>query len=255
MIDIVMAIAAPLAKTYGINKAIEIAYEQLGLTPPTKTQLDVLTGGGINRAFSPASLGNIAKRGAVNLGVRSLLGSVPLGPLAVAGGIAYLGNQFNPLNPNARNYNPNLRGQVGFLSNQTGMIGTNPSSGLLQYGPESVLRGKNVVSMFGTNNYRDMLIDKTNYFAKQKEKKGFLTKGQEKKLDDTKKELGKYDSYRADIRDKAKPKYGLGSFTRPNMRDVAGNGGSNTGNMSASDFSDDSPGTPFRKGGLASLYG
>ena len=32
-----------------------------------------------------------------------------------------------------------------------------------------------------------------------------------------------------------------------------GGGGGGGGNMSASDFSDDTPGTPFRRGGLASL--
>jgi hypothetical protein len=38
--------------------------------------------------------------------------------------------------------------------------------------------------------------------------------------------------------------------TYDRIRDMHGGGG---GNMSASDFSDDSPGTPFRRGGLASL--
>ena len=33
-----------------------------------------------------------------------------------------------------------------------------------------------------------------------------------------------------------------------------GGGGGSTGSMSASDFSDDTAGTPFRYGGLASLY-
>ena len=33
-----------------------------------------------------------------------------------------------------------------------------------------------------------------------------------------------------------------------------GGGGGSTGSMDASDFSDDTPGTPFRYGGLASLY-
>jgi len=37
------------------------------------------------------------------------------------------------------------------------MIGKNPSSGLDQYGPDSVLSGQNVVSGFGTNDYGKQL--------------------------------------------------------------------------------------------------
>ena len=98
MMDMVMAIAIPLAKTYGMNKAIDIAYERLGIEPPD-TEMDVFTGGGINQAFSPSNLANIAKRGAVNLGIRSLankgIGALgALGPLGIIGGIALLGNKY-----------------------------------------------------------------------------------------------------------------------------------------------------------------
>ena len=41
MEQVIMAIAAPLARTYGINKAIEIAYEQLGITPPQTDPIDI----------------------------------------------------------------------------------------------------------------------------------------------------------------------------------------------------------------------
>ena len=99
MEQLVMAIAIPLAKQYGMNKALEIAYERLGIEAPQNTGIDILTGGGINQAFSPANLTNMVKRGALNLGIRSLapkatgaLGA--LGPLAVMGGIAFLGNKF-----------------------------------------------------------------------------------------------------------------------------------------------------------------
>jgi hypothetical protein len=175
MMDIVMAIAAPLARTYGINKAIEIAYEQLGITPPQTDPIDIYTGGGIAAALNPANLGNVFKRGAVNLGVRSLLGSVPMGPLALAGGAAFLSNKFNPLNPNARNYSPNLSGQIGYLS-------------------------------------------------------------------------GRED--RADVRDAAKTKSGLGTFSRPNMKDVSGNGGGGTSTGSPTNV-----GNPlgYRYGGIVSL--
>ena len=187
MEQLIMAIAAPLARTYGIDKAIELAYEQLGLEVPTQSEIDVLTGGGISSAFSPANLGNFVKRGAVNLGVRSALGGVPLGPLALAGGVAFLGNKFNPLNPNARNYNPNLAGQISFLSNQEGMIGRDQGTGLAKYGPGSVLAGQNVVSMFGTNDYEEQL---GNYINKMRNRKN-LSKFQQKQLDKARAEIGR----------------------------------------------------------------
>jgi len=94
MEQLVMAIALPLAKQYGMNKALEIAYERLGINAPQN--IDILTGGGINQAFSPSSLGNMAKRAGLNLGIRSLAGKGvgALGPLALIGGIAFLGNKY-----------------------------------------------------------------------------------------------------------------------------------------------------------------
>ena len=223
MEQVIMAIAAPLARQYGIEKAIEIAYEKLGLDIPTQTEIDVLTGGGISQAFSPANLATMAKRGLVNFGIRSLGSSIPIGPLALAGGIAFLGNKFNPMNPNAVNYSPNLRGQVDYLSTRDGMLSINPNTGLTVYGPNSVLAGKNVSSMFGTNNYVDMLDKTIDYFDKQKEKKGFLTEFQQNKQDKAKKEKQAHFDHRADVRDAAKTKHG-GGYKGPTGRDVHGNG-------------------------------
>jgi hypothetical protein len=97
MEQLAMAIALPLVKQYGMNKALEIAYERLGIASPETRGVDVLTGGGINQAFAPTNLANMAKRGLVNLGIRSLsssgLGSV-LGPVGLIGGIALLGNKY-----------------------------------------------------------------------------------------------------------------------------------------------------------------
>ena len=99
MEQLVMAIAIPLAKQYGMNKALEIAYERLGINAPQNTDMDIFTGGGINQAFSPSSLGNMAKRAGLNFGLRSLgskgVGALgALGPLALVGGIAFLGNKY-----------------------------------------------------------------------------------------------------------------------------------------------------------------
>ena len=59
----------------------------------------------------------------------------------------------SPFNPDSPTYNPLLEGQLNFLEGLEGMIGRDPNTGGLKYGPESVLAGKNVISGFGSNNY------------------------------------------------------------------------------------------------------
>ena len=56
--------------------------------------------------------------------------------------------------------------------------------------------------------------------------------------------------YRADVRDAAKTKYG-GGYKGPTGKDVHG-GGNISGSVSRGG-TDDTPGTPFRRGGIASL--
>ena len=122
-------------------------------------------------------------------------------PLLAAGlGLAYMRN---PLREGSMNYNPELQGQINYLSGMdNNMIGKDPNSGLLKYGPDSVLRNKNVVSMFGTNDYAKSL---QNYIDKMEARKtkGFNTIGmgpfktkttgftdfQQSQLDKAKKEL------------------------------------------------------------------
>jgi len=97
MEQLVMAIAIPLAKQYGMNKALEIAYEKLGIAAPKNTtEIDILTGGGINQAFSPGSLTNMFKRAGLRLGANTLMkgaGSSLL-PFAGIAGLAMLGNKY-----------------------------------------------------------------------------------------------------------------------------------------------------------------
>ena len=59
----------------------------------------------------------------------------------------------SPFNPESRNYNPLLEGQLNFLEGLENMIGRDPNTGGLKYGSGSVLAGKNVISGFGSNNY------------------------------------------------------------------------------------------------------
>ena len=82
----------------------------------------------------------------------------------------------NPLNPNAANYNPRLQGQVedlnkiNFLSGSSGQTGPYRITG----GP---LQNKNLVSMFGTNDYDEMLAKRAAWFQRRKdEDKGFSQK-------------------------------------------------------------------------------
>ena len=96
MEQLVMAIAIPLARQYGMNKALEIAYERLGIAAPKQSAIDVLTGGGINQAFSPGSLTNMFKRGALRMGANTLMKGVgsPFLPFAGITGLAMLGNKY-----------------------------------------------------------------------------------------------------------------------------------------------------------------
>ena len=238
------ALIIEYAKRYGIQKAIEY----FGLDKQNANPKYAISLG--NFSFDPVGA---AKRAVLNTGLKSAFSgnlSGIMGPAVMLGGALMLGRAFDPMRPGSINYSPNLRGQVDFLSRQDGMLSTNPGTGGMVYGPGSVLAGKNVSSMFGTNNYQKALDKQIDYFEKQKQKKGFLTKYQQKRLDDTKKEKKDFFDYRADVRDAAKTKYG-GSYKGPPGKDVHG-GGNISGSVSRGG-TDDTPGTPFRRGGIASL--
>ena len=137
----------------GYDKALKF----FGLDKQEQNPKYAISLGGIN--LNPM---NMLKRAGINQGIKSLtgggkgfgsgLGSGILPIVALAG----LGMYRNPLRQGAPNFSPNLAGQIDYLSDRD-MIGRNPSSGLMQYGPDSVLRGQNVVSAFGTNNYQTQL--------------------------------------------------------------------------------------------------
>ena len=75
---------------------------------------------------------------------------IPL-PAAIA---SYSRSPFNIKSPN---YNPLMEVQLNFAELGDNIVGM--SSTGLKYGPGSVLAGKNVISMFGTNDYEKMLQD------------------------------------------------------------------------------------------------
>ena len=202
------ALVIELAKKYGMAKAMEI----LGLDEQLQNPKYAISLGGKN--INPS---NMLARAGLNKAFSGGLSGI-MGPAALMGGALMLGRAFDPMRPGSRNYSPNLRGQVDYLSGISGMIGRDSNSGLMKYGPESVLRGQNVSSMFGTNNYQDQLQNKIDYFEDR------IKKGKpinEDKYEQAKKEKEDFFEYRADIRDKAKVP--APTYTPPNIH--SGNGG------------------------------
>jgi len=169
MENIVMNIAIQYAKARGLNKitdeAIKYAYEKLGMDQ--SNQNPEFTYG---MPFTNNKVSINPMRMIANQGIKSLMGGSSMGmalPLMAGGlGLAYLRN---PLRPGSMNYNPALKGQMDYL-NFNNMMGSNPGTGLAQYGPNSVLAGKNIVSLFGTNDYEKQLDKKIDWFEKRIEK-------------------------------------------------------------------------------------
>ena len=186
-----------------------------------------------------------------------------------------IGRFRNPLNPNATNYNADLVGQLNYLESQDGLIGQ--SSVGLKYGPESVLRGKNVISGFGTNDYEEAL---KNYISRAKLKLRRTTnedtrKKIQKRIDKGVTELNTYldksgvqeerDDKRRDIIDKEKTRREQkGESTRAGAENTATGGFGGGKDMGAS-TNTGSPGSKgpggsdemgsFRRGGLAEILG
>ena len=212
------ALVIEFAKKYGMEKAIEL----LGLNEQTQNPKYAISLGG-----NTFDLGNMAKRAGIN----SLISGSNMGmalPLIAGGlGLAYYRN---PLREGAPNYNPNLKGQMDYLSSRN-ILGTD-QSGLtkIMSGP---LQGKNLVSMFGTNDYEKMLDKKIDYFQKRKDKgKGYS-----------------HDNYMKALDEKEKVTKDIGGG-------VSDNTGGDPGSRGASDQFSNRTGrgrTGYGRGGIASL--
>ncbi len=225
------------AKRYGMAKAIEYFGLDKQTQNPKYTFGLPFTSNQVS--FNPLqTLGRFGLNKAVSSGGLSSL----IGPGLLLGGALMLGNAYNPLNPNAKNYNPALKGQMNYL-NFNNMIGSNPGSGLTQYGPGSVLAGQNVVSLFGTNDYEKQL---------NKYKDKYYDKMSQKRKDKLDKEIG-------DIQDYNVQK----TIEKNQLRNLQNiNAGGDGGGMQTSGFADD--GGPvsnrtgrgrqgYDRGGIASL--
>ena len=248
------ALLQSLAMKYGMEKAIQL----LGIDKQQQNPKYAISLGG--RSINPM---NMLKRAGLNQGIKSLTGGKlggMLGPGLLLGGALGLGYLTNPLREGSYNYNPNLQGQIDYASGK-GYIGKNPNSGLMQYGPESVLRGKNVVSGFGTNDYRDQL----GKYQDKMEKRGTidgvfdinnLTDFQKSQYEKSLNEIKEYeqDQVNKELAEEEKQR-NRKTYSPPHQGQVHDSGGGNISGSVSRGGTDDTPGTPFRRGGIASLYG
>ena len=151
------ALLLEYAKTMGMKNALKF----LGLDKEENNPLIFGMPESMNIPFMPKKLnvGSMLARTGINAALKggSFLSKAAL-PIGAAFGLYSLAKRYDPLNPNAVNYNPYLADELDYLSSNN-LIGKNigPGQGFTRYSPESVLRGKNVVSGFGTNSYIDML--------------------------------------------------------------------------------------------------
>ena len=166
MEQIVMNLALQYAKSRGLSKitdkALEYAYETLGIESDEEGSYDGSGIYGMKNRFSPK---NLMKTGArkflSNAANKALSGSgsassFTAGALPImAGGLA-LGYYTNPLREGSFNYNPNLQGQLDYAKRR-GFMDRNNSAGALRYNKNSVLGGQNAISGFGTNDYGKQL--------------------------------------------------------------------------------------------------
>ena len=229
------ALLTSLAAKYGFEYAAKL----LGLDQQTQNPKYAISMGG-----QTIDVGNMAKRGMLNQGIKAITGGSSMGmalPLMAGGlGLAYLRN---PLRPGSMNYNPSLKGQMDYL-NFNNMMGSNANSGLTQYGPNSILSGQNVVSMFGTNDYENQL---------NKYKNKYYNTMSGKRKDKLDKEI-------ADIQDYNVQKT-IEKNQLKNLQNI--NAGNDGGGMQTSGFSNTDGGpvsnktgrgrTGYAQGGIASL--
>ena len=233
----------------GYDKALRF----FGLDKQEQNPKYAISLGGIN--LNPM---NMLKRAGINQGIKSLMGgkmSSLMAPAALLGGAVMLGRAFDPTRQGSRNYNPNLSGQIDYLS-KNNMIGID-QGGLTKYGPDSILSGLNVVSMFGTNDYLDQL---------NKYKNKYYDTMSQKNKDKIDKEIDNYnlDQVKKDLKEEERIR-NRKNYVAPHHGSVHSSGGNNNGGGgnrdnagggAAANRGDAGSGwdsSPFRRGGIASL--
>lgn len=145
-------------KNYGLEKALGMFAQE-----DVDDALESMTGGGIGSSFINRFTGGQGLTGLLKNQGKRFLGSQAMnaltgggsgiaGAIPLLGGAMLLGRAFDPTREGSRNYNPYLQDQINYASGR-GLIGRDGGSGLMKYGPNSVLAGQNVSSLFGTNDY------------------------------------------------------------------------------------------------------
>jgi hypothetical protein len=181
----------------------------------------------------------------------------------------------SPFNPESPTYNAALPMQLNFLEmGQVGdksglnLIGRNEGSGLLQYGVDSVLSGKNVISGFGTNDYETAL---RNFIANMRNNTKISKARKDARLDAAQKELdalmakqaqeyidsGKKAEVAALQKEIDSGKYSGGSdFAQSNQAAVGGGAKGKAANTDNSKSTGTSQGYSqhYAKGGLATMF-
>jgi len=151
------SIALKYAKSKGLNyitdEARKYAVRLLGIDKQQGNPKYAISISGQN-----LNLGNMVKRNLLNQGIKNIAsgGSGIMAPALLFGGSLALGYARNPLRPGSMNYNPELQGQLDYLSSNS-MIDRNNSFNSLRYNKNSILNNQNTVSLFGTNDYGKQL--------------------------------------------------------------------------------------------------
>ena len=144
------ALLKALAAKYGYPYAAKL----LGIDKQEGNPKYAISIGGQN-----LNLGNMVKRNLLNQSIKNIAsggGSGIMAPALLFGGSLALGYARNPLRPGSMNYNPELQGQIDYLSGNN-MIDRNNSMNALRYNKNSILNNQNTVSLFGTNDYAKQL--------------------------------------------------------------------------------------------------
>ena len=226
------ALFAALVSKYGFEYAAKV----LGLDKQTENPKYAISLG--DMTLDPV---NMIKRQGLSQGIKSMfsgnLGSM-MNPALLLGGALMLGRAFDPTRPGSRNYNPNLAGQIADL-NRRGMLNDRNQ---ITSGP---LKGKNLVSMFGTNDYSEMLQDRVDYFEDRITKgKDYSEKGYREAKEAAISDVPGYSGVNID---------GVSMHGADYQGEKDGRGGDHDGGASADAQSDDAAGAGgYRKGGRIS---
>jgi hypothetical protein len=227
------------ANKYRFDRSVEPREGLMGFYDKTKNFFAE------NRFFQPKIRGTLGTR----------LANQPRLPLP--GAIAAYTR--SPFNPDSKNYNPDFVDQLNFLELGDDMIGMSGTG--LKYGSGSVLRGQNVISGFGSNDYLKQLnkyINRKNITDKARqrgidERNKFLAEQEAKQKAQLATQLA---AAQREIDRMGYQDYGSGGASAAEMASYEGPDGSYAG-ASTQDYGGgekDGGIIGYKKGGLATMF-